>query len=337
MSRLAQICVVALIFFSSAARALDPSRQISQYGHTAWRIQDGVFSGIPYAITQTADGYLWIGTSTGLVRFDGVRFVPWVPPDGMRLPDYRIFSLFAAKDGSLWIGTAKGAAHWKNGNLTVYPQPEGRIHGFLEDPDGAVWIIREQVPDNTGPLCRISDNRIRCYGSADGIPISTATALARDSLGNLWLGGFEGLCRWKPGGPAATYFRKTAQQSKEPMGIEGLVAGADGEIWAGIEHPAKGAQLQRFVHGAWQGYDLSDIRGMNYSAYTLFIDRDQTLWVGVPGQGIYHVHGDRKDRFGSEDGLSGDGPASFFQDREGTLWVATANGIDAFHDLSVIT
>src|SRR5277367_5766088 len=269
MSRPALICFLVLLFFSNQAQALDPNRQISQYGHTAWRITDGVFVGIPYAITQTADGYLWIGTNAGLVRYDGVRFVPWIPPEGMRLPDYRVFSLLAAKDGSLWIGTAKGVSHWKNGSLTNYPRPEGRIHAFLEDPDGSVWIVREQVPDDTGPLCRISGNDSRCYGKADGIPLLTAMFVERDNLGNLWIGGFEGLCRWKPGGASATYFEETSQQSKGPVGVDALAVGKDGEIWAGIELFTKGPPIQRLVHGAWQGYELSGARGINASAHVL--------------------------------------------------------------------
>jgi signal transduction histidine kinase len=336
MSRPAQICCLVLLFFSGQAHALDPNRQISQYGHTAWRITDGVFAGIPDAITQTADGYLWIGTNTGLVRYDGVRFAPWIPPDGMRLPDYRIFSLLAAKDGSLWIGTAKGVAHWKNGNLTNYPRPEGRIHAFLEDPDGSIWIVREQVPDGTGPLCRISGNDSHCYGTADGIPLSTAMHVVRDNLGNLWIGGYEGLCRWKPGA-SATYFEETSPQSRGLVGVDALAIGKDGEIWTGIEQFTKGPSIQRLVHGAWQGYELSRAHGISSSAHVLFFDRDQTVWIGVPGQGIYHVHGDHEDQFGPEDGLSGDAPSAFFQDREGTLWVATSNGLDAFHDLSVVS
>jgi ligand-binding sensor domain-containing protein len=75
---------------------------ISQYAHTAWRIQDAVFNGFPYAITQTADGYLWIGTESALVRFDGVWFVPWSSPDGKELPSSRIFALLAARDSASW-------------------------------------------------------------------------------------------------------------------------------------------------------------------------------------------------------------------------------------------
>src|SRR5271155_3148488 len=110
------LAVVALILCSSGL-ALAPDRRISQYAHTAWRIQDGFFSGTPQAITQTADGYLWIGTEAGLVRFDGISFVPWTPPNGEALPSSRIHSLLGTSDGSLWIGTARGLARWSEGEL----------------------------------------------------------------------------------------------------------------------------------------------------------------------------------------------------------------------------
>jgi ligand-binding sensor domain-containing protein len=69
--------VAAVLLCAGPSFALDPVLRISQYAHTAWRTQDGVFGGGPHAVTQTADGYIWIGTDAGLVRFDGVRFVPW--------------------------------------------------------------------------------------------------------------------------------------------------------------------------------------------------------------------------------------------------------------------
>src|ERR1700761_1040980 len=69
-----------IVLMRPFANAVDPDRRISQYAHTAWRLRDGLFPGVPTAITQTKDGYVWIGTLNGLVRFDGVRFVRWVPP-----------------------------------------------------------------------------------------------------------------------------------------------------------------------------------------------------------------------------------------------------------------
>ncbi|HEV7513964.1 MAG TPA: hypothetical protein VGO27_19875, partial [Candidatus Acidoferrum sp.] len=81
------------ILLCTRTSALDPSYQISQYAHTAWRIRDGFLGDVPEVITQTTDGYLWIGTPSGLLRFDGVRFVPWTPPDGQQLPRTDIKSL----------------------------------------------------------------------------------------------------------------------------------------------------------------------------------------------------------------------------------------------------
>src|SRR5262245_50110279 len=76
--------------YASPARALDPTKRITQYAHSAWRVQDGFFNGTPITLVQTADGYLWLATSSGLLRFDGVNFVPWAPPHGQRLPSDQI-------------------------------------------------------------------------------------------------------------------------------------------------------------------------------------------------------------------------------------------------------
>ena len=71
------------------------AKRISQYAHAAWRIQDGFFRGNPSALAQTKDGYLWVGTDAGLLRFDGVRFVPWQAEHGERLPSAAVLGLLA--------------------------------------------------------------------------------------------------------------------------------------------------------------------------------------------------------------------------------------------------
>src|SRR6185295_4732453 len=96
-----------LLACSSPAFALNPGLDVSQYGHTAWRLSEGFSTGRITRVVQTPDGYLWLGTEFGLVRFDGVRVVPWQPPMGQSLPDPWVRSLLAAKDGTLWIGTLK--------------------------------------------------------------------------------------------------------------------------------------------------------------------------------------------------------------------------------------
>src|SRR5208282_6031905 len=139
------------VFFAAPASAFDPTRQISQYAHTAWRISDGFFNGTPQAIAQTADGYLWIGTEAGLVRFDGVRFVPWIAPDGEHLPSSRIHSLLGTRDGSLWIGTSRGLVKWNHFELISIQGGSAFIESLVEGPQGKIWITRSQVRDHAGP------------------------------------------------------------------------------------------------------------------------------------------------------------------------------------------
>src|SRR5262249_8532560 len=71
---------LTLALATQPAAALDTNVRITQYRHTAWRVEEGAFESAPNVIAQTADGYIWIGTDSGLVRFDGVRFQPWTPP-----------------------------------------------------------------------------------------------------------------------------------------------------------------------------------------------------------------------------------------------------------------
>ena len=106
--------------------ALDPSLDVNQYAHTSWKVSEGFCKGVTRAIAQTLDGYLWVGTDFGLLRFDGLRAVPWHPPAGERLPSDDIRSLLVARDGRLWIGTFSGLASWNNGKLTQYPELDGQ-------------------------------------------------------------------------------------------------------------------------------------------------------------------------------------------------------------------
>src|ERR1700744_1402967 len=86
--------VIVILFLAIAhpAWALDPNLRITQYRHTAWRLQEGVFASAPNAIAQTPDGYIWIGTSSGLVKYGGVRFSPWSSPAATSLSGASVYS-----------------------------------------------------------------------------------------------------------------------------------------------------------------------------------------------------------------------------------------------------
>src|SRR6266478_6352674 len=107
-----------LLALCPGAFALNPALDVSQYAHTSWRIRDGFAKGAIRSVVQTPDGYLWLGTEFGLLRFDGVRTVQWQSLSGQQLPSDVITKLLATRDGSLWIATSKGLANWKAGKLT---------------------------------------------------------------------------------------------------------------------------------------------------------------------------------------------------------------------------
>lgn len=191
---------LVLLCEAVSAWAVNPEVRVSQYGHTAWRIQDGFLDGVPYSIAQTADGYLWIGGATGLVRFDGVRFTPFTPPPGKHLPSPVIAHLLADRDGSLWIGTLFGLSHWTNHDLINYSSYADRATvPFFEDEDGTIWASRLGIEDVTGPLCQANGMTMRCHGKADGIPQERYFTAVRDLSGDFWLGSETGLTRWETG------------------------------------------------------------------------------------------------------------------------------------------
>lgn len=174
----------------------DTSLDVSQYAHTAWKIREGFTKGTIFSIAQTPDGYLWLGTEFGLVRFDGVRAVPWQPPGGEQLPGSWINALLVARDGTLWIGTEKGLASWKDGKLTAYPEVAGQVvTSLLQDPEGTLWF-GVRAP---GRLCAVRVGQTQCYGGGSfgwSVP-----ALYEDHEGNLWVSAETGLWRWARNSP----------------------------------------------------------------------------------------------------------------------------------------
>ena len=176
-----------LLAWPSRAFALNPALDISQYAHTAWRIRDGFSKGAIRSIAQTPDGYLWLGTEFGMLRFDGVRAVPWQPPPDQPLPSDDIWSLLATRDGALWIGTAKGVARWKDGRLTVYGELAGRIVVRPSRRPSEHGVGKRLVrPDGT--LCAIRSRDGECSGDDGGFGLRRVRACTRIARAALWLG-----------------------------------------------------------------------------------------------------------------------------------------------------
>ena len=314
------ILLAMVLASSGCAVALNPSLDVSQYAHTAWTNREGYFGGTIYSIAQTGDGYLWLGTEFGLLRFDGNRYIPWQPPAGQSLPGNGITSLLAASGGTLWIGTYAGLVSWNGTKMTRYQELNNQFVAALhQDHEGTVWAGTLGYP--SGRLCTIRSGSVQCYGQ-DGKFGRTVLSLFEDSTGNLWVGTQTGLWRWKPGPPS--------QYAVPSTELNDLNAGDQGELF--IAMPGGMSQL---VHGKAELYPKRGAKPIN--ANRLLRDHDGGLWIGTLDRGLIHVHRGKTDVFSKSDGLSGDLIYSLFEDREGNVWVATNGGLDRFRDLSVST
>jgi signal transduction histidine kinase/ligand-binding sensor domain-containing protein len=265
------------------------------------------------------------------VRFDGVRFVPWVSLDGVQMPSIQIYGLLGARDGSLWIGMRSGLAHLVNQHLVNYANVNSVVETILEDHEGAIWFIHAD-PE---PLCRVVGTGTKCYGSADGLPNSSfPSSLTEDSLGNFWIGGDTSLIRWRPGS-VSTYSPPGLKANAGMQGVGGLAIDSDGSMWAGMGLVGQDAGLQHFVNGAWHPFITPELDGRTLKIETLFMDSHHALWIGTAAQGIYRVFSRKVDHFQAADGLSGNSAIRFCEDSEGNVWVATEKGLDKFSDLKV--
>ncbi|HYY29334.1 MAG TPA: two-component regulator propeller domain-containing protein, partial [Chthoniobacterales bacterium] len=310
---------------------LNPSLDISQYRHTAWTSQDGLL-GTTFAMAQTPDGSLWLGGEFGLFRFDGVRSVPWQPPAGQQLPA-AVYSLLVSRDGTLWIGTMAGLLSMKDGKLTPRPEVGSQfVTSLLEDHEGTVWAgLLSGTTDKRGRLCAFRNGSSICYGE-DGAFGSLVWSLSEDSSGTLWAGAESGLWRWRPGPPK--------RYAIGDVRIDDLSKGEDGRLLIAISR----AGLKQSVGDKIESYPIRSATNPNallsdteIDSNKLLRDRDGGLWIGTHDRGLIHVHHGRTDVFTKSAGLSGNIIAGLFEDREGNIWVSTAEGVDRFREFPVTT
>src|SRR5262245_23873774 len=295
------------------AFALDPEIDIAQYAHTAWRIREGFVGGTINAFTQTPDGYLWLGTDTGLYRFDGVKAVPWQPPDGQPLPDTWIRSLLATRDGTLFVGTVTGLASFKGRDRTTYPAVgPSVINALLEDRNGTVWVAIQDLPHG-GRLCAIRRGETRC--EAQDVELGGwVGALHEDTGGAVWVAAASGLLRYRPE-PAQLF----APPSPAGDSFQSLAESEDGDMVIAAD-----PGLLRLANGRFEQF-VSNMQ-LAPPLYRVLRDRDGALWVGTRDRGLARVHAGRIATFSSADGLSGQLVTEIFEDREGTIWVGTLDG-----------
>jgi ligand-binding sensor domain-containing protein/signal transduction histidine kinase len=332
IARIAVLLAILVFCCSEKGAALDPSAHITQYGHTVWRVRDGYFGGAsPIRITQTTDGYIWVGTMAGVYRFDGVRFVQWNSPYGEELPSSVVLNLLGARDGSLWIATTAGLAHLVKDRLRVYQKNEGlSASEIIEDGEGEIWFTQMRMADRAHYLCQILETGVRCHDSKElGL---AGGPMVQDRSGNFWFAGEKAIMKWRPG----AHPQPVASRAAFPFPFA-LLPESDGSVWIGMSAPVRGGGLQRMVDGTLRPFLAPKMNGETIAVTALCNDRQGSLWVGTDNSGLYRIGGTDVDHYGTAEGLSSDHVqvVGIFEDRERNIWVVTTQGLDMFRDLRV--
>jgi ligand-binding sensor domain-containing protein/signal transduction histidine kinase len=312
---------------STLAQALDPDLAITQYTHRVWtaeQSEEGLPQNSVFSIAQTPDGYLWLATQEGLVRFDGVRFTVFNSRNTPEIRHNDVWKLLVDRQGVLWVATRGGGiTRYQDGAFTNYSKPQGlsndSVQALWEDRNGDLWI-----GTRGGGLNRFRDGRFTVYTTEHGLSNNTVYAIHGDGSGALWIGtDGGGLNRFADG----TFSAITRGQGLSHDTVYVIHEDHEGALWVGT-----GAGLDRLRdgglvrHGLQQGLTNENIRA-------LYQDRSGNLWIGTDGGGLNRLSRGRFSAFTTREGLSNDSIGSIFEDREGNLWVGTdAGGLNRLRD-----
>src|ERR1700733_1730116 len=178
----AAILILTISMRGPAAMASPPDA--ANYHHTMWTSENGL--GAVVDIQQAADGYLWVTTSTGVFRFDGVRFQSVEEATNGAAHNSEIHAFFLSSSGGIWFVTrATGLAFWKDGRLTAYSDrrctPVFQMGGIAEDRDGSLWL---QAP---GGLFHMKGAACEQMGPPSGYPGGFPAAILVDSASTVWV------------------------------------------------------------------------------------------------------------------------------------------------------
>lgn len=285
------------------------------YTERTWQMQDGLPEQTVQAFAQTQNRYLWIGTTGGLLRFDGARFVLYNRENTPAFTENNIFSLTVARDDSLWIGTEGGGLiRYRDGVFRSFSNNDGLSNGFVravyQDRKGQVWI----GTDNG--LFRLSGERVERVDNTDSVPALAVHAIQEDHQGQLWVGGSKLLCLH---GNTSLEYRLEGGGSENR--VKSILETRDGTVWVGTI-----SGLHRMVPGASDRafHRVKETRGV---VRFLRETSDGTLWIGTIGHGIYKYRNRRFSQITAPDNLPSNTALNLFEDAENNIWIGTQAGM----------
>jgi signal transduction histidine kinase/ligand-binding sensor domain-containing protein len=303
---------------------LDPAKSLTQYSHRIWDQEEGMLEPTVYAILQSQDGYLWLGTQSGVVRFDGQRFRAIRITPGVEPEPVVIRSLYEDQERNLWAGSVgngllKISRSGKRWFTTHDGLPSDIITCVVPHGKRSLWVCTNQG------LVDFQDGPRKSYTVADGLPSNRVSGICEAKDGTEWISTFDrGLTRLKDG-----HFSSFSDGRLELTGdIRTLRCAEDGSVWAGSDHGlyrVDGSHVERFT--AKDGLPDDDVLSLAETS-------DGSIFVGTQ-TGVARFHKHEWSTYGTKDGLSHSAVFSLLSDREGSLWAGTKNGLDQFTDSRV--
>ncbi|AIF48084.1 sensor histidine kinase [Dyella japonica] len=326
--------IVAVLLACMTASHADES---PGFRRRLWTTEAGTPADI-WTMAQGKDGYLWLGTGSGLYRFDGFRFERFQPAAGERLPSNDITALGMQEDGALWIGFYYGGASVvRNGHLHHYATeqgfPRGMVLAFARTGDGSLWAATE------GGLARFDGTQWQVVGADWNYPTARADWLLVTRDGTLWVTTGESLVFLKPG-------EHRFQRTDQAVAKYAIVAQANnGTLWLSDHlHGTRALPGLTADHPESSPAESPDDTDFSWANRLLF-DRYGNLWATrVDKGGIYRVNAvdplasgrslraaDFSESIGRTSGLVSERAVPLLEDMEGTVWAGTNMGLASFH------
>lgn len=304
---------LALGLLALAAPAVPLRNAPATYTERTWQMQDGLPEPTVQAFAQTRDHYLWIGTTGGLLRFDGARLVLYDRDNTPTFTENNIFALTVSRDDALWIATEGGGMlRYKNGVFRSFSAKDGLLNDFVrtvyQDSAGKIWV----GTDNG--LFQFHEDGIERVDNRNGVPAVAVHAIAEDRQGRLWAGGSRLLC-FHDG--TFQEYRLAGEGSQNR--VKSIAQTDDGTIWVGTI-----GGLYRMAPGADSFRRVKETSG---TVRFLHETSDGTLWIGTIGHGLYKYGNGRFSQMTAPDSLPSNTTLNLFEDVEKNIWIGTQEGM----------